>query len=199
MTTIRPRLKRCAVCKAEAEYDMVCSYTTSGCMMDTRPIFLGMNPLRFVDRCRCGYVAFDISSKTEVKKEDLESPEYQSIIKEDTAVSRYAAIAFLCSLQGNHSSSAYAYLRAAWMADDEGDDNASRDMRRKFLEKISETDRKAEDDMVRADVLRCLGMFEQAEEALDLVRKKDEDGKLDRVIEKEKSLISERNSNPSFF
>ena len=48
-----------------------------GCMMDTRPIFMGDDPMRYIDRCECGYVAEDISEKTTVTKEDVELPEYR--------------------------------------------------------------------------------------------------------------------------
>jgi len=166
-------------------------------MMDARPIYLGMDPMGFLDRCECGYVAEDISEKTDVTNEDIESPEYQNIVREDSIVNRYAAMAFLHSSKGRHSQSAYAYLRGAWMADDLGDEDSSKQMRRKYLEETSNIDCKVEDNMVRADVLRCLGMFEQAEEAIGLAQKKNKDRGFDFIIDKEKALISDSNPHPS--
>lgn len=197
MTTMRKISKRCAVCKAEANYCVICSCSTMGCMMDTRPIFMGDDPMRYIDRCECGYVAEDISEKTTVTKEDVELPEYRQIIRHDSISNRYAAIAFLRSLKGMHGQSASAYLRAAWMADDEGDGAAAADMRRKFLEEISKKQCRVEDIMIKADVLRCLGMFDQAKEAIALAEKMNDEDGLVPIIEKQKKLISEGIDSPS--
>ncbi len=195
MTTVGMMSKRCAVCEAEAEYRGVYSCSTGGCMMDTRPIFLGDDPMRYIDRCKCGYVASDISEETTVTKKDLEMPEYQRSIMDDTLANRYVAIAFLRSLKGMHKQSAYAYLRAAWMADDEKDGAVAADMRREFLEEISKVKCKVEDVMVKADVLRRLVMFEQAEEAVSLAQTMSKDKTLVYVMKKEKELILAENTH----
>ena len=83
------------------------------------------------------------------------------------------------------------------MADDEGDGAAAADMRRKFLEEISKKQCRVEDIMIKADVLRCSGMFDQAKEAIALAEKMNDEDGLVPIIEKQKKLISEGIDSPS--
>ncbi len=166
--------------------------------MDTRPLFMGSDPMQAIGYCNnCGYCAYDISEETDVTEEDLRSPEYREIIRKPNLVNIYAAMAFLALRKGDHSAASNRYLRAAWMADDLGDADASKRMRLACADELGKVECGTELLIVLSDVLRCVGRFEDAAEALGRAKESDAGCDLAEVIEKEGDLIADRDPEPA--
>lgn len=156
---------RCGVCGEEVEvrdYDMS---QAIGMLTDGRPLFSGEDQFpNLMDRCPgCGFCSIQITDGMGMSPDVLESDEYRAILGRNRTYSPAEAYAYLLSHVGRHLESAYAYLNAVWMSDDESDEGESERLRNLVLSELRSSDGLGADDyVVAADLLRVLGRFEEA-------------------------------------
>ena len=124
MSTFRKIKKCCAVCGNEAEYNVIMSSNSMGCMdLDTRPPQMMRSTLPYqIEICKsCYYANIDIEEISTVNiKNIMKMKEYQDI--SDLSISN-TSIAYLLSGLiyyeiGDYEKSAFLYLKAAWTLDD---------------------------------------------------------------------------------
>lgn len=166
-----PRL-RCGVCGEDVEFRDHDTSQVIGMMTDGRPLFSEEDHFpNLVDRCPgCGFCSFQITDGMGLSPDVLESDEYRAVLGRNRTYSPVEAYAYLLSHEGRHLESAYAYLNAVWMSDDESDEGESERLRNLVLSELRSYDGLGADDyVVAADLLRVLGRFEEARICADWV------------------------------
>lgn len=172
MSTFYHATVRCAVCKAKSEQTLIGSTNTFGSPdLDLRPPEMQRSTMMYwVKQCpRCGYTAYDLEVKTKLKKKWLSSEPYincEGHSFENELAEKFYKVYMIAKETGNSQDAFTALLRAAWASDDRKDyDNAvlCRKLLLPYLEaEIAKEPAKAETlSLVRADVMRRIGMFEE--------------------------------------
>lgn len=158
------------MCGAENEVNQIGSYSTHGCLIDSRPMFLGIDPLPYmIQRCDiCGYSGFDLSS-TEGVDTSVVTRDWLSSLElvGDTALG-YQTHAAIMEASGDPDAAGSSYLRAAWMFDDECDRKNATEMRTRASELLRFSD-SPDLLLICADLLRVIGDREGALEQLDVL------------------------------
>lgn len=155
MTILDSKEKRCAVCGSRVTCTILCSTSTFGSPdLDLRPAEMQRSSMHvWLQECtECHYVAEDIEKSSTKAGDVINSTEYQEIrnnIKLPELVSRFLRFSLLH--ENDYESSGIAKLRAAWVCDDNGDDNLAK---------------KCRNDA--ADCLNKLQPFDDSEEGIGL-------------------------------
>ena len=171
MSTMREISVSCAVCKKESRQIVMTSTNQLGSPdLDLRPAPMARDTMGWwVAECpHCGYVAASLDRGKTIPREWLESEEYKSCNGTRFAsrlAARFYKQYYLASLMGDVGEAYSAALHAAWACDDAKDkENAvlCRKLALVKIDKLLEGKRTKEDLwIVRADVLRRMGAFEQ--------------------------------------
>lgn len=172
MSTFYRRAKRCAMCWSKSEHTAIGSTNTFGSPdLDLRPPEMQRSTMyHWAEQCpKCGYTAYDIGRKVSVSRRWLKRPEYISCegrsFKSDLA-ERFYKIYMIARKSGSAHDAFNALMNAAWACDDQRDEENATICRRLLLpyleQEIAKNSQKAEIyTVVRADVLRRAGLFEQ--------------------------------------
>lgn len=172
MTTIAPQKLVCDVCGKSGLQFVLTSTSAFGPQdLDTRPAEPARSALPAeVQQCSgCGCCAADITEGLiEEEIRVLTSPRYTEQLSDDSfpkLANRFLCQALLLEGAHEHAEAGWASLRAAWVCDDEVANEAARECRRRAV-KLFHTepplDTKAESCLLRADLYRRIGDFEQA-------------------------------------
>ncbi len=165
--------RKCAVCGATNEYMVIASTNTfgGGPDLDLRPAEMQRSTMyAWTQECPdCGYVSEDISEPNNVTKEWLHSEKYltcDGISFESDLAKRFYRY-YLKNMKNQNTEEAfYAVLHAAWACDDKNDTlNAKhcRELAIPLATTLIESARRNKDNMmlIRADLMRRAGQFEQ--------------------------------------
>lgn len=176
MTTVDEEIARCGVCGTEQRVDVIMSTNAFGSPdLDTRPPPMRRDLLGVeIQECDdCGYCAADISRAEDETRGIVRSEEYRQRLHDSAfprLANRYLCWSMILEKQGELADAAWAAIRAAWACDDEEATDAARVVR---MRAVSLIDRAREEDqlvmpiesgyhVVRADLLRRAGAFEEA-------------------------------------
>ena len=182
MTTEFPETVKCAVCGAENEMMVVGSTNTFGGTMDldTRPPEMKRSTMGYwVQECRCcGYAATDLTDETILDKSFFETKAYVNC-KGIPFLSDLAKAFFrhylVMMAEEQHEDAMFAALHAAWACDDAQDAANAVLMRTKAIEladlllQSKDCDWKDTVKLIRADLLRRAGRFEELPEQYESV------------------------------
>ena len=117
----------------------------------------------------CHYVSVDLSRESDNAKSIVDSEEYQALIA-DSALSKIARRFVFCSMLNgqNREITGTALLRAAWVCDDDGDQEQATEFRNRSAETLrqlqpfEDSEEQATTATMLIDVLRRAGRFEEA-------------------------------------
>ena len=181
MSTIVSEKYKCAMCGSTNEYNELASTNTFGSPdLDLRPAEMKRSTMPlWVQECpECGYVSKKVSDPSHVTREWLESERYQTCdgldFASDLAERFYRD--YLIKLQGRDVEEAFfAVLYTVWACDDARDDTNATICRKlavflasKLLE--GKCDNAEDILMIRADLMRRAGQFEELLETYSSVR-----------------------------
>lgn len=172
MSTFRKIKKRCAVCGNEAEYNVIMSSNSMGCMdLDTRPPQMIRSLISMqIEYCeKCGYANSSISSKVSYDTRKLmRTEEYEEIVNNESinkTSKAYLLSGYLNSKEQNYKDSGFLYLKAAWTFDDCRDLDNSIIARKKAIKEFENYLKNNEDvqlEMIIVDALRRSKQFDKA-------------------------------------
>ena len=176
MSVIRPLKKVCAICGFEHRYNVVMSTNSFGYMdLDTRPAPMQRDTLVYeVQYCNnCGFANFEID---EIPKEGVEaimrSDRYKALAYNDdldTDIKKMLLAAILYE-EIDSKAAGMLYLRAAWLSDDNEDNDSAISYRLSAREHLIKHIRGSYDvntATLLVDVTRRAGLYN---EAADLAR-----------------------------
>lgn len=204
MTTFSDREVVCAICGTQQECRFLASTNAFGPPdLDTRPPEMARSAhLRMLMTCAsCGYCAPDLEetpdglSPSDALEELGDGPPSNLELQ-------WLTWAHVNEVAEDYAEAGWAYLRAAWTCDDSGDPVAAAKHRKKaarrFLSARENGQAYAQDDLserlIRADVLRRAGEFDEASEELPEDSPVDEK-LLQAVLTFEQELISKKDSD----
>ena len=177
MTTLHTDRFTCAVCGTESEHTIVASTNQFGSPdLDLRPPEMARSTIAFwVQECpNCGYVAADISDATKLDPSLLTTERYLSFDgmpfgddRQATLAKRFYKQYILAEDVEDDREALSALMHAAWVCDDDGNDEAGSLCRSKAAEKATALIEHGPSDrdglqMMRADLLRRSGNFDDA-------------------------------------
>ena len=164
---------KCAVCGATNEYRVLASTNTfgGGPDLDTRPAEMHRSTMPvWIQECpECGYISGEVSDKTSVTKEWLQSEKYLTCdgisFVSDLAKQFYKY--YLINLEDQNTEDAFfAALHAAWACDDKKDRQNAKLCRELAIPLAAalieeEDNNKDSIQLMRADLMRRAGQFEE--------------------------------------
>jgi endogenous inhibitor of DNA gyrase (YacG/DUF329 family) len=170
MSTIEETTVFCAACGRQSEQQRLTSFSTfSGSDLDFRPAEMLRSTMNYwIMACpHCGYVAEDIGKWPRVRRNTLD----RLYAYADKALPKLAYLfqkrALHCEHQKDIRGAIRAYLCAAWVCDDAGDEDRAKQMRAKCLQltqrrmkhcRRRDWNRYA---MLTADLLRRIGVIKE--------------------------------------
>ncbi len=182
MSTIVFIERKCAVCGAVNEYTGLTSTNTfgGGPDLDLRPAEMMRSTMNlWIKECpECGYISENISDPTDVTQEWLQSEKYltcDGISFESDLAKRFYKY-YLINLEAQNTQDAfYAVLHAAWACDDKKDRiNAKRcrELAISLAAALIEGGHEEKDEIqvIRSDLMRRAGQFDQLIAAYASVR-----------------------------
>lgn len=166
MTTMAKEKLKCSVCGTENEYHVIMSTNSFGSPdLDLRPPEMQRStmPLWIQECHKCGYVSNDISKKTKIKLEFLQSKEYLScdgINFKSKLASRFYKY-YMISLKNKKIKDAFfAVVHAAWACDDAEDFDNAKKCREIAVSLHSKLEQDENLSVMKMDLLRRSGQFE---------------------------------------
>ena len=170
MSSIIDIERKCWVCGEMSEQAGLASTNRFGSPdLDLRPPEMERSTMEWwLEECpHCGYVANDLSEKTDITKDWLKNNQYSSCDNRNfasTLVEKFYKYYLINMINNNHKSAFYAVLHAAWACDDVEDVDNAMYCRQKALEELSQfvvnNDEKETLLLVRADLLRRTRQFD---------------------------------------
>jgi hypothetical protein len=145
--------------------------------LDTRPPEVARSTVAFrVQRCpECGYCAPDISQKDEKASQVIETEDYHTQLWDSDypeAANSFICAAFICISKGEFADAGWGYMHAAWVCDDEDENDMADQSRRSaiglFTQCLSDgigfsrQEERGSDEIIMADLYRRIGEFGQA-------------------------------------
>ncbi len=209
MTTMFPNEVTCCVCGTRSTQMMIGSTNAFGSPdLDTRPPEMERSTIKYrVQRCpSCYYCAPDLSECDPNASHIIKSPGYETIVTNKSipeVAASFLALSYENQQMKNFSESAWRAIEAAWICDDENNDEAARECRETAISLIEEgkthtqyiADEPGASEAITIDLMRRAGMFR---EAMDLtVETKTQNMKeiIKQVIAFEEELISIRDTD----
>ena len=207
MTTILKRSKTCKLCSSESLHAVVGSTNTSGQPdLDTRPAEMMRSTIKFlIQKCpECGYCAPDISKGESITKDIVESNSYQDQLH-DTSYPELAN-SFLCyslllNSEGKYTNAAWACIRAAWVCDDDNNQESAKKSRLKAIDffqlakqedQMTNPDQPGAEEVLLADLHRRSGQFTSAYEICEEGLMKNPEKLIVNILEFQKKLIKKK-------
>ncbi len=198
MTTVFPKTVVCSVCGAENEIMEVGSTNAFGAVdLDTRPPEMKRSTMCYwVQECAsCGYVAVDLTDETTLDRSFFGYDSYKTCkgLQFGSDLARMFYQYYMIMMAEDETEAAFgAVHHAAWACDDVGDEANAVRMREKAIEladrllRSDDYDRKDTVKLIRADLLRRNGWFEEVLEDYGQVSFGEE--LLDQIIDFEREL-----------
>lgn len=178
MTTFSQVSFTCACCGSPSEGVVLSSTNAFGSMdLDMRPPPMQRDTLaQQIHQCsECGYCSPDLEDAEGIDPAVVHGRDYQSIstnLGYPPLARRFLAYAHLAAVAGDHRSTAWAMLRAAWVCDDTGAEYVDQSVtcRNRVSEALhglhaqreTFTNDQQTDGILRLDVLRRAGRFDEA-------------------------------------
>lgn len=160
----------CSVCGTKSEHTVITKTESNGVPdIDLRPSDPHRSSMEYwVMECpECRYCNGSLETPTEFDRSYLESREYKElggIETENEIVSRFVRKALVNIKNRNYTEALQSYLYAAWVFDDEGNDEKAKECRNEALS-IMENSKVSDGNesiyLLRADLLRRTGQFEK--------------------------------------
>lgn len=166
---------KCAHCGKESEQQIVYSSSSFGSIdLDTRPPMSAMTLQYEVQECpHCHFCNNSIANAENTS--ELFSPEYEALAA-DSAISKAAKKFLLTAMLqvdlGDNLRAGESYLKAAWVYDDEENNTAAIDARKKaaiYLRRHVDATDDGEVALMLVDVLRRAGDFKAATDLIALI------------------------------
>lgn len=193
MTVISMGIKVCGICGHKGNGTRFMSFASIGRTLDGHDLPLTTDPVRHeVDRCmNCGFCSTRLYSPGDVTMDDLRSPEYRQLLERGNL---HECAAYLLSIKGRHRDAAYMYLHGAWVSPKDGVR-----LRSSAIKELRMSEPTGDDIIVMADMLRCVGDFDQSSEiAYAVLSSKGNIHQWGRA-KKELELIAARDISPTVF
>lgn len=186
MSTLMPKICKCAVCNAENTFMEVTSTNTFGGSpdLDLRPAQMMRGTMPYwIQKCpNCGYVSDEVSNRSSVTRDYLKMDKYLTcngiVFQSDLAIRFYQQ--YMICLKDHKTNTAFSAIqRAAWACDDAHDEENAVICRKLAIKQMEALfhDAKLNQDtlrMVRADLLRRAMLYEQLVEEYESVHFSDE-------------------------
>lgn len=182
MSSLMPKICRCAVCGAENTFMEIASTNTlgGGPDLDLRPAEMMRSTMpHWIQKCpNCGYVSSEVSDRTGVSAEWLKTDQYLTCqgIRFQSGLAAEFYRYYLISLEdGNARNAFFAVLHAAWACDDVSDDGNAivcRKLAIAQIETLSPNEQLNQDTLllIKADLLRRAQLFDKLIEEYASVR-----------------------------
>ena len=175
MAKIRTITVKCAHCGKESEQQIVLSSSSFGSMdLDTRPPMSAMTLQHEIQECpHCHFCNNSIDNAE--NNPELFSPEYEELSADNTIskdAKKFLMVAMLQAELGDSLRAGESYLKAAWVYDDEYNNEAAIDARKKaavYLRKHIDATDDGEVALMLVDVLRRAGDFKAATDIIALI------------------------------
>ena len=171
MSTFHNEKLQCAVCGKKSMYPVLTSTNTFGGSpdLDLRPPEMKRSTMRmWVQECpKCGYVAAEISDQTNITRDFLKASEYRhcdGIQFQSPLAARFYKFYKISREEDDHAAAFFAIHCAAWACDDiEDTENANRcrSLAIALIPELSTEDNRGDLSLVKADLLRRAGRFEE--------------------------------------
>lgn len=202
MSSIQRIENECAICGMKSIFRTLLSTNTIGSSdLDFRPSEMKRSTMDlWIQECpNCGYISEEISDKSNVEPEWLKSDSYSSCNGIDF-VSKLAKNFYkqymIAVEDGNTKTAFFALLHAAWACDDANDDKNS-DLCRKMAIPVAtsliESDKSKKEiyQVIRADMMRRAGLFDELIKTYTWVWIKDKHLKRIVKFERKKAKIQD--------
>lgn len=195
MAKIKTITVKCAHCGNESEQQIVLSSSSFGNMnLDTRPPMSAMTLRYEIQECpHCHFCNNSIANAENTPK--LFSSEYEKLYA-DSSISKdakkFLLAAMLQAEMGDNLRAGETYLKAAWVYDDEENNEAAVDARKKaalYLRKHVDATDDGEVALMLVDVLRRVGDFKVATDLIALIGDTGDEF-YNNILKFEQSLIS---------
>ena len=174
MTTMMSVNKKCSVCGETSSFSVLGSSNSMGSPdLDLRPAPMYRFTMEmWIHECpECGYVAGDLSEKTKISREWLETEEYRNCdgirFKYDLAELFYKR--YMIYMQEGQKRGAFNSIHhAAWACDDCGDAENAKHCRRLAVRLVDDfidqepRERRDTLKLIKLDLMRRAELFEQA-------------------------------------
>lgn len=204
MTTIAHNTVVCAVCGMSSSHMGIASTNYLGSAdLDTRPPEMARSTMwSWVQRCPgCGYCARQIAEAPPVAGEIVSSQAYQDQLRspgQPELANSFVCAGMIFEKAGDTVGAAWASIRAAWVSDDGGADEAAVDHRLEAVRRIWILHKEGKhlaaqpgaDAAITADLLRRAGRLEEALDLADRALPETEHEIIRAVLLLEKTLIS---------
>lgn len=186
MTTLYIKTVKCSVCGYKNNLTVIGSTNSIGSPdLDLRPAEMQRSTMdKWVQECKnCHYVAYDLSSKCKISKLYIKSDEY---LKNDgykfksDLCSRFYRHHKIMIILGDIENAFNSLHWAAWECDDLNDNVTAKAMRElcipliTSLISIKKGERKYEFQLIKADLLRRAGRFDELIAAYENIKFKDD-------------------------
>ena len=198
MTTVFPQTVKCSVCGAENEIMVVGSTNAFGPTdLDTRPPEMKRSTMYYwVQECSaCGYAATDLTDETGLDRSFFKTDDYLAYsgisFASDLAKLFYRQY-LIMTAEKQHEEAFFAAVHAAWSCDDAKDEANAALMREKAVKEAEQLLQSDDCDwkdtvrLIRADLLRRTGRFDELLEQYDSVEFDEE--LLNNILAFEKEL-----------
>ena len=189
MSTFGSKKIVCALCGKESEFNIIMSTNEFGSRdLDTRPAEMRRSTMSlWVQECpECGYISSNVSDKTSINREYLNSVAYKTCDSTDfkSGLAQRFYKKYMINLVDNDVKGAFwASLHAAWASDDASDFNNAKQCRKKSLALIEKMEDYADKNMLyamKADLLRRSDQFDEVVKLYEVSCVEDEH--LDQII-----------------
>ncbi|MDE6665703.1 MAG: DUF2225 domain-containing protein [Ruminococcus sp.] len=160
----------CSVCGTKSEHTVITKVKSDGVPdIDLRPADPHRSSMNYwVMECpECGYCNGSLETPVEFDRSYLESSEYRKLgglETENELVSRFVRKALVNIKNHNYTEALQSYIYAAWVFDDEKNDEKASECRNEALN-IMENSKTFDGDesvyLLRADLLRRTGQFDK--------------------------------------
>ena len=204
MTTLFDEEVECCICGEKSTHMSIGSTNSFGSPdLDTRPPEMQRSTIyHWIQRCpKCGYCASDLSECSENTKEIVNSKEYQNISgspEMPVTAASFLAQAYELEMQQAYSDSAWQVIHAAWICDDNNNLKLSTKCRKQAIALIEKAknhgqiliDQVGASEAVTIDLMRRSGMYQQALELSEAIKKDDLEEIIMQIIQYQKVLIA---------
>lgn len=169
MSTFRPVECKCGVCGTKFQVNAIMSTNCFGSPdLDMRPPEMERSTMHFwVRTCpECGYVNSDIEKRAKKHRDYIKSEAYRECQGNrftDDLSKHFYQFALILIQEKKLEDAFFAFLHAAWAADDSRDTEGARICRNKAIELYDQFKKTNSEDtfVIRADILRRAGRFDE--------------------------------------
>ncbi len=193
----------CSICGEKSTHTSIGSTNSFGSPdLDIRPPEMQRSTIYYsIQRCTsCSYCSSDISKCDENSETLVKSSKYQSIVEDISfprVASSFLAKSYENEINKQYVDAAWNVIHAAWICDDEQNNEAAKNCRKKavtIIDKANSQSNKIADqagasELITIDLMRRSGMFEAALELAELTKKDDIENIIIQIIEFEITLI----------